>query len=347
MTTLRALVISLGLLVGLLGVIDPAAAQDPGLVFPNTSEASDDKAGSVLFYNLYTSTSANPAAQDTRISLTNTSTTSAAFVRLFFVDGNTGGVAGTFRCLSSNQTASFNTSQIRPDVTGYLVAIAVDGVRGCPMGFNFLTGNAHVKLASGFRGTLGAVAVAAQYAGGLPGCDANSVTASIAFNGVAAFGYNRISRVLHLPDIASRADGNRTFLVINRIGGNLGIGASTLGTLMGFLYDDAENVFTHSFSGSSQFRSEMTNSFPATAPPFETVIPAGRTGWGKYFSQSDIGLLGSAMYAKLTPAPTSGFPFPSKQAPAPPADFFGAANLRSLTLASAPTYVIPITPPTC
>ena len=52
-----------------------------------------------------------------------------------------------------------------------------------------------------------------------------------------------------LDSLGSRADGNDTLLILNRVGGNLGIGAATLGSLFGILYDDSETAFSFTFSG--------------------------------------------------------------------------------------------------
>jgi subtilisin-like proprotein convertase family protein len=59
-------------------------AVGPGGILPATSEASDQKAGSVLIYNVYTS-STDPTKQNTRINMTNVHQTRPAFVHLFFV----------------------------------------------------------------------------------------------------------------------------------------------------------------------------------------------------------------------------------------------------------------------
>ncbi|MDQ3009490.1 MAG: ExeM/NucH family extracellular endonuclease, partial [Acidobacteriota bacterium] len=64
----------------------------PGTLPAATSPVSDQKAGSVLIYNVYTS-STNPIRQNTRISLTNINQTLPAFVHLFFVDGTSCSVA--------------------------------------------------------------------------------------------------------------------------------------------------------------------------------------------------------------------------------------------------------------
>jgi hypothetical protein len=310
-----------------------AFAADPGLTYPPTSEVSDQKAGSVLFYNFYTSGATSGNAQNTRVNITNTSSTSAAFVHLFFV-ADSCAVADSFICLTANQTASFLASDIDPGVSGYIVAVAVDGVVGCPVAFNWLIGDAYIKTTAGHAANLGAEAYAALYNGVIPGCDSNSISATLSFNGAVGSGYNLVAAVLAASNIPSRADGNDTLVVINRIGGSLAVGASTLASLFGLLFDDAENVFSFSvFSGACQLRGSLSNTFPRTTPRFENVIPAGRSGWAKVWSANGFGLSGAMINANANAA---------AQANA----FNGGHNLHKLTLTSA-SYTIPIFPPSC
>jgi subtilisin-like proprotein convertase family protein len=300
----------------------------PGSPYPYNSEMGDQKAGSVLIYNIYTSGATSGNTQNTRINITNADPSRGAFVHLFFVAEGCS-VADSYLCLTANQTASFLASDLDPGTTGYIVAVTVDS-RGCPIAMNCLIGDEYVKFSTGHAANLGAEAFAGL-AGGLPVCDGNSVTATIAFDGVS---YNRVPRALALDSVGSRADGNDTLLILNRIGGNLGIGASTLGTLFGILYDDAENALSFSVSGNCQLRNSLSNNFPRTAPRFETFIPAGRTGWLKVFSQSDIGILGSAINSNANAASSAGA-------------FNQGHNLHALTLTASPSYVIPVFPPSC
>ena len=314
-----------------------ALAADPGLIVPPTSEASDQKQGSLLFYNTYTSGATSGNTQNTRINITNTSVTSAAFVHLYFVAEGCA-IADSYICLTATQTASFLASDVDPGISGYIVAVAVDGVVGCPTSFNWLIGDEYVKFTSGHAANLGAVAFSALYNGRLPGCDANSVTALIAFDGVVGAGYNRAPAVLALDNIGSRADGNDTLVIINRAGGNLGIGAFTLGTLFGLLYDDAENVLSFSVTGGCQLRNTISNNFPRTTPRFETFVPAGRTGWAKIYNQTGvIGILGAAINLNPNAASSAGA-------------FNGGHNLHHLTLAAFNNtngYIVPVFPPSC
>ncbi|MBL8172133.1 MAG: hypothetical protein JNJ50_28500 [Acidobacteria bacterium] len=308
-----------------------ALAADPGLVYPPTSEVSDQKAGSVLIYNFYSSGATSGNSENTRINITNTSSSNPALVHLFFV-ANSCSIADSYICLTENQTASFLTSDVDPGVSGYIVAIAVDD-NGCPYAHNFLIGDEYVKLSSGHAANLGAEALSALYAGSMPGCDNTSTVANVVFNGVFG-GYNQVPRVLALSNIPSRADGNDTLVVINRIAGNLATGAATLGTLFGLLYDDAENVLSFSVNGGCQLRNSLSNTFPRTAPRFETFIPAGRSGWAKVYSQSAIGILGAMINLNANAG---------AQANA----FNGGHNLHKLTLNSGDTYTIPVFPPSC
>src|SRR5262249_49379666 len=180
----RKLTSALLALFALIVMSGSALAADPGLLYPPTSEVSDQKAGSVLFYNFYTSGATSGNAQNSRINITNTSSTSAAFVHLFFVDGANCSVADSFICLTTNQTSSFLASDVDPGVSGYIVAVASDGTTGCPVAFNFLIGDEYVKLSTGHQANLGAEAFAALYNGTLPGCDETSVAAALNFNGV-------------------------------------------------------------------------------------------------------------------------------------------------------------------
>ncbi len=309
------------------GNCDPVA---PGLILPDFAEVSDQKPGSVLIFNVYTSSSSAPNAQNTRINITNVNQQRAATVHLFFVDGATCSVADANVCLTANQTTSFLASDFDPGVTGYLVAVAIDRVTGCPVNFNYLIGDAHTKFATGHAGGLTAEAFSAL-AGANFVCTPQSVTATLRFDGIQ---YNRAPRALALSSLGSRSNGNDTLIVLNRVGGNLGTGAASLGAVFGNLYDDTENVFSFSVTGGCQLRGSLTNNFPRTTPRFEQAVPAGRTGWMKFWPDNDVGMLGAQFNVNTNSATAGGA-------------FNHAFNLHKLTLTGAPSYVIPVFPPNC
>jgi hypothetical protein len=253
---------------------------------------------------------------------------------LYFVSAGCA-IADSYICLTATQTASFLASDVDPGVKGYIVAVAVDGVLGCPIAFNWLIGDEYVKFATGHAANLGAVAFAALYNGILPGCNADSFTATVRFNGVVGNGYNAAPAVVALDNIGSRADGNDTMIILNRVGGNLGIGASSLGSLFGLLYDDAENVLSFSVTGGCQLMSSISNNFPRTTPRFETFVPAGRTGWIKIYNQTGaVGILGAAINFNANAASSAGA-------------FNGGHNLHHLTLNCNQAYTVPVFPPSC
>jgi hypothetical protein len=299
----------------------------PGLPYPPSSEVSDQKAGSILIYPCYSSSASTSTTQNTRICLSNIEQMDIS-VHLFFVDGENCSVADAFINLTGNQTTCFQMSDLDPGTTGYVVAVAV-GPDGCPINFNCLIGEAFIKLSSGHQANLGAEAFAAQVGADF-GCDENSTTATLRFDGLM---YNRAPRVLAADSIPSRADGNDTILSVIRIGGNLGIGASPLGALFGILYNDQELAYSFSFSsGSCKFISSLSNTFPRTVPRFEQVIPAGRTGWLKLWADQDAGLLGVLL--NYNPNATTNANA-----------FNGGHNLHKLRLTGAASYVIPVFPP--
>jgi hypothetical protein len=322
-------------LTALLLLTSVGLAADPGAVYPPESEVSDQKAGSILIFNIYTSSTSNPGAQNTRFNITNTSPSAPAFVHLFFIEGSTCNVADRFTCFTANQTSTFLASQEDQGTTGYFVAVAVNFITGCPVNHNFLIGDEYVKFETGHFANLGAEAFSALYQGVVPGCDANSVTASLLFNG-AANGYNRVPRVLAIDNIGSRADGNIVRLWINRINGDLSTSASTLGSFFGILYDDGEGA--HSFtipSGGCQRGATLSNDFPRTAPRFELIIPAGSTGWMKFWVASgDQGILGASINFNANAASAAGA-------------FNSGHNMHKLTFSAAAAYTMPIFPPSC
>jgi len=335
-------------LVALVVLASAALAQNPGLPFPTTSEVSDQKAGAVLFYNVYSSSAVNANAENTRINLTNTSSTSSAFVHLFFVDGNSCSPADAFVCLTPNQTTSFLTSDVDPGTMGYLIAVATNPLTGCPTDFNFLIGDEFVKFATGHQANLGAEAFAAVVlsTSGPGTCDATATSATLFFDASAAgmpISLNRVPRVLAVDSIPSPADGASTLVIINRFGGNLLTGAATIGSIFGILYDEAEKGFSFTFfSAACQIKFLLSDNFPRTTPRFSRVIPAGNFGWMKFWTDdSTRGILGAVLYRNGAAATSPGA-------------FNGGHNLHKLTLnnfgtgtTAAPSITIPIFPPTC
>lgn len=306
----------------------PATA--PGIL-PSSTEAGEGRAGSVLIYNFYTSDPVRPSQQNTRLSLTNTDSTRDVAVHLFFIDGSTCSISDRYVCLTASQTFSFLATDIDPGTTGFLIAVATDLATGCPINFNLLIGHAQVKMTDGYAANLPAIGVAA-IAGGLPFCNPSSLTSTLAFDGVS---YSRLGRVLAASSLSSRIDGNRTLLVLNRIGGDLQNSVPPVGSIFGVLFDDAEVGRSFSFAAPTcQFRQELSNSFPRTNPPYETVISAGRAGWMKLWATADTALTGVILNRN---------PLSQSQGSA----FEHGRNLHHLTLSSGASITIPIFPPTC
>jgi len=333
MRTSRRLIYGFLAMCTLMVISQTVLAADPGLPYPVNSEVSDQKAGSILFYNTYTSSASAPSQENTRINITNTSTTDGALVHLFFVEGTTCSIADTFICFTQNQTASFTTADADPGTRGYILVIAVD-LDGIPVQFNFLVGDEYVKYSSGHAANLGAEALAkiTRDRAGSPDDDLTEII----FNGqLRPESYNRVALVLADDSIPSRLDGNDTKLIVNRVGGSLVTSASTLGTLFAVVYDDAENTFSTSFSGPCHLELSLgANNLPRVVGGWNALIPAGHTGWMKFWKAGSDpfgnGILGAAINFNHAAA-----------------GFNGGHNLHKLTLTEAAGYIVPVFPPSC
>jgi hypothetical protein len=291
---------------------------------------SDQKAGSLLFFNLYSSSLNNPALENTRINLTNTNPDRKAIVHLFFVDGSNCSVADSYVCLTPNQTVSIFASDVDPGVMGYVIALATDE-NGCPANFNYLIGDEYVKLASGHAANLAAESFSA-YKGCVECKAAVDMTALLRFDGIS---YSMAPRVLALDNIPSQAEGNQTMLVLNRVGGDLRAAAAGIGSIFGLLFDDLENSYSFTSSGGCQLKRIFNNSdFPRSTPRINTVIPAGHSGWMKLWAVNDVGILGAMINFNPSANVSAGA-------------FNQGHNLHKLTLTNTSQLLVPIFPPNC
>jgi len=348
---------TIGILLVLVMASISAAAADPGAVYPTTSDVSDQKMGSLLFFNYYTSSSCCPSQENTRINLTNTHQSANVMVNLFFVDGTTCSVADSFLPLVRNQTSTFVLSDIDPGVMGYLVAVAVEGPNGFtggtnsgrPLSFNWLIGDEYIELTSGHQANLGAetFAVIDDMSSGTPvpkdpAYLASSPTADLIFNGTAG-NYNRAPQLLALSSMPSPSEsiaGYNTQVVLNRIGGSLVGSATPIGPLFGLMYNDASMQLSFTFSSTScQFRSQINRNFPRTTPRPNLLIPEGRTGWAKFYSMSEnVGLLGAVMITNNTGNTGNNLSLGVET-------LNGGRNLHKIRLANTVQYEIPVFPP--
>lgn len=321
----------------------------PGACVPAASATSADRPGSILFASLALSAATAGGGGDsnqnnTRMNLTNVHPTLGVVVHLFFIDGATCSVADSFLCLTANQTTSFLMSDLDPGTMGYMMMIAIDGPpgfaggqnTGCPISFNYLIGNANIKLTGSPRrdADLGSESVPAQFGSPAPACDPNSSVAELHFDG-SPTGYSRLPHVLALDNFGSRADGNDTLLFLGRIDGNWATGLEPIGPVFGLLYNDMENAASFSFNvGSCLFRQSLSNNFPRITPRFDQFIPAGHTGWLKLWAVNGAALVGAAL-TRNDNAQTSANAFE------------GGHNLHILRMLPSAVITVPVFPPSC
>ncbi len=291
-----------------------AQSVEPGI-------SSDQKQGSMLFYNVYTST-VGDASQNTRLNITNTNHTSSVNVHLFFV-GSGCSIADTYLCLTANQTFSFLASEYDPGETGFIFAVATDD-SGAPINFNYLIGDLYVKSWFGtsnyFQANLGAEAFAAQLV--WDGTDyvkwndraaaplsSDNMMAFLAFgkyhdvmNPAAKHAlYDRVASTVAIDNIQSEADGNATLLILHSMQGTT-TKAGGVGMIAGQVFDDSERGYSFQNSGLGCFSARLINRASVRVPTgIDRVIPKGRTGW-MYFTSpnngggiAELGLLGATI----------------------------------------------------
>ncbi len=298
---------------------------------PQVGPGTPNEGCSVLIFPVYTSNAANPVRGNTRISITNTSVNQPATMHLFFVDGESCSIADSYLCLTPNQTTSFTMSDLDPGTTGYMIAVAVDPTTGCPTYFNHLIGDSYVKFDSGHYANL-----KAQCAKALPGgnfsCNPNEQMATLNFDDEQ---YSRLPRVLAIDNLPSPADGNDTRLYLTRIGGDMAVGADSLGALFGLVYDDAEKAYSFGATvPNCQLRTPLNGTYPRTSPRIDSIIPAGRSGWMKVWTQGGGAMVGAAITRNSNTV-------------SQPGAFDGGHDLHVLRYAESARISIPIFPGHC
>lgn len=248
--------------------------------------SSGQRVGSILLFPLYSSNSTISSRHNTRINITNVDPSRPVFLHLFFIEGVGATVADSFLCLTANQTISFLMSDLDPEVTGYLMVIAVDE-NGCPIQQNSLIGDAFFRLETGHSGNIAAESIAALSP--LP-CSRTETSTTLRFDGVQ---YSLLGQTLAASHLPSLASGERSMIVLASIGGNLADKMTSIGNLFGLIFNDIEQGFSFSTAEGCQMMRILTSTYPRSTPRFPTIIPAGRSGWMKIWpTESGRGLVG-------------------------------------------------------
>lgn len=241
----------------------------------------DQKPGSILFFNRYTSSASNPTREDTTLNLTNTSPSAGAFVRLFLVNGSTCQTQELSICLAAQQTASFQMSDLDPGVKGYIVAVATNAA-GEPTSFNYLTGGAVVKqpaanIGGAFTSMLPAIAIARRRDGDVKAGANNE--AEMIFDDV---NYDRLPAQNAIDGIPSQTSAaNSTTMSVYRPMANLSGGVANAAIqLTGWGMGDGGQVIVSTGNLTTACYGDFAVSSLRLAPvALPQLLPSGKTAW--------------------------------------------------------------------
>ncbi len=342
------------MLCALLGLafLNVVSAQIPGM--PGSADdaalgrgVSENKLGSVLFYNYYTS-DISSASVNTRFAITNANPTQDIAVHLFFVDGATCNIADNYICLTRNQTASFLAADIDPNVTGYVIAVAVD-TQGLPAGFNFLAGDELVVTSTGHRFGLAAVAAARRDGNFVSPVNSDGFSSTMFFNGTQ---YDFLPQTMVLDNFPSQTAGlgtsaGDTRLYVYTPHSDLATGGSSLpgGTLFFLIHDDQENTFSGQLSYVCYLSSDKQRiTSVRTSPNITSIVPAGQSGWASFsaFGTRTVRCTTSGTTTTLNNLPLMGATATRT------GSFLGGHNLRyGTTFTQGYSITIPLITPPC
>lgn len=265
-------------------VANPAAATVSNSLPFAFQQKPTDSGGAVLLFPFYSSDTRNLTRHDTLITLQNQNDTRfPVYVRLLWVNGATGSVNSTgFVYLEPLEAKTIYASRVRPDETGYLIAVA-SAANGCPAGSdrNTVRGSARILQPDGQTGLYAADLGAYVIVASLPATCSSASSATLNFDGST---FDRLPHQLIAGNIPSRIEGSRTdanstLFVVNAVGGNLTSRASSLGSLTGLLYSADLTPYSFAISTTaSQFFSALGGSFPRVVTSYDQILPAGKRG---------------------------------------------------------------------
>ncbi len=321
----------------------PGSASDAAL----GRGVGDNKLGSVLFFNYYTS-NALSSVINTRISITNANPVQDVAAHVFFIDTDTCNIADAFICLTRNQTTTFVASDLDPNVTGYLIVVAVDAL-GRPTSFNYLAGDEMVVTPTAHRFSIQAVAAARRDGNFSSPINSDGTTSTLFFNGDQ---YDFLPYSMMLDSFPSQVSGVGAPLADTRLYvytplSNLVVGGTDFrGTLFFLIHDDMENTYSGQLPLICYLTSDKQRiTSVRTSPNLNTVVPAGRTGWAKFyaFGSQTIVCNTDGSTIQLGNAPLLGATATKI------GSYSGGYNLRYLTTFNAPGYsiTVPVIPPSC
>lgn len=254
----------------------------------------DQKPGSVLFYNRFTSSASNPARENTTLNLTNTHPANSILVRVFLVDGATCQTDEIQICLAARQTVSYLLSDLDPGVRGYIVAVATNQ-QGQPIQFNWLTGNVVIKqpgtnISGSFSTLLSALAVAKRKDGAVT---PSGVEAEMIFDDV---NYDRLPAQLAFDGVPSQSNGvNATTLAFYRPPSTLASAPSNVSIQVTAWGRDNDGAVVSASGNASTacYGNLALGSFRLAPRTINQLLPFGATGWLAVSAGDNLPVLGA------------------------------------------------------